>query len=165
MVIIFLQSSAAIAFEDSFCQNNSWLVHHLHTYSDVSEPPLPRLFAQFSLSLNSWGLEVPTSPVRSRWNLPPSLVKMAQNWFSHPLWLSAEEIVCFFPLHSVRVDEDEPRGPSWPFIIEFPEKPPGLRPQRAEERRRCRAASDWISCGLEHLNSLIFTLTASCVVR
>lgn len=32
---------------------------------------------------------------------------MAQNWFSHPLWLSAEEIVCFF---SVGVDGDEPRG-------------------------------------------------------
>lgn len=70
---------------------------------------------------------------------------IALNWRSHPLWLSAEENVCFFSLYSVRVDGDLPKGPS---SDRFSEKHRRSRPlMEAEEKRRRWAASDWISCG------------------
>ena len=40
------------------------------------------------------------------------LVMIAQSWFLPPLWRSAGENVCFFSLYSVRVDGDQPGGPS-----------------------------------------------------
>lgn len=137
-----LKSSAITVFKDSLPVKTT--VDFCFIYITIQPSPPPswavNLLSQSNfLFLCNWGPGF-TQPAQSCQGEihPLFLVMIAQNWFSHPLRLSVDEIVCFFSLYSVRVDGDQPRGPCSDHSLE---KHPGLG--------LCLgwAAADGISCG------------------
>lgn len=116
------------------------LICHLHNYSPESFPFLGCQPAIIAYRPNFLLLQLETEvtqPAQSGQGeiYPLFFAMIALNCFSHPLWLSAEENVCFFSLYSVRVDGDQPRGPSSDHSSE---KHPRSWPLVEAGERRCR---------------------------